>query len=82
VHAVLAIGQEELDPEKIRAAAEAECRAKLSRFKIPKSWTIVVALPANTIGKCDKVKVRELVGDGRDRLDMRAAATSGQERAS
>jgi fatty-acyl-CoA synthase/long-chain acyl-CoA synthetase len=82
VHAVLAIGQEALDAEKIRAAAEAECRAKLSRFKIPKSWTVVAALPANTIGKCDKAKVRELVGDGRDRLDIRAAATSGQERAS
>jgi fatty-acyl-CoA synthase len=73
VHAILAVGDSEEDLEGLRAAAEAECREKLSRYKVPKTWSVVRALPANGIGKVDKPKLREVVGDGRGALDLRNA---------
>jgi fatty-acyl-CoA synthase len=63
VHAVIAVGAG--DVEQLRAAAEAECRKKLSRYKVPKTWSALRALPANAVGKCDKAKIREIVGDGK-----------------
>jgi fatty-acyl-CoA synthase len=76
IHAVLAVGTAGSDAESMRAAAESECRTKLSRFKVPKSWTVLTALPANAIGKCDKAKLRIIVGDGTKPLDLRSEAAS------
>jgi fatty-acyl-CoA synthase/long-chain acyl-CoA synthetase len=73
IHAVLAIGIADVEPEALRAAAEQECRARLSRFKVPKTWTVLAALPANAIGKTDKAKLRTIVGDGTMALDLRGA---------
>lgn len=77
VHAVIAIGNVDADLEVIRSSAEAHCRARLSRYKLPKTWSIIDMLPANAIGKCDKAKLRVLVGDGTKSLDLRGAATAG-----
>lgn len=76
IHAVLAVGTAGPDAEAMRVAAESECRAKLSRFKVPKTWTVLTALPANAIGKCDKAKLRTIVGDGTKPLDLRTEAAS------
>ncbi len=73
VHAVLAVGDSEADLEVVRAAAEAGCRAKLSRYKVPKTWSVVRTMPANGVGKVDKPKLRDVVGDGRGALDLRNA---------
>jgi fatty-acyl-CoA synthase len=73
VHAVLAVGEGAADVEQLRAAAEADCRTKLSRYKVPKTWSVVRTLPANGVGKVDKPKLREIVGDGRGVLDLRDA---------
>lgn len=77
VHAVIAIGEGEGDAETVRAAAEAKCRSDLSRYKVPKTWTALSKLPANALGKCDKAKVREIVGDGKKELDLRRNGSPG-----
>jgi acyl-CoA synthetase (AMP-forming)/AMP-acid ligase II len=69
VHAVLAIGDDDAAP--ILAAAEAECRAKLSRYKVPKTWSVLRTLPANAVGKFDKAKIKEIIGDGKGAPDLR-----------
>lgn len=74
VHAILAVGQAREDIDSIRAQAEQACRSKLSRFKVPKSWSILDALPANAVGKCDKAKLRTMIGDGKGPTDLRARA--------
>jgi len=71
IHAVLAVGAGAAEAEALRAAAEKECRARLSRFKVPKTWTVLAALPANAVGKCDKAKLRAMIGDGTGPLDLR-----------
>jgi acyl-CoA synthetase (AMP-forming)/AMP-acid ligase II len=72
VHAVLAVGETAADVEDLRAQAEEACRSRLSRFKVPKTWSILEALPANPIGKCDKARLRTMIGDGKGPADMRA----------
>jgi acyl-CoA synthetase (AMP-forming)/AMP-acid ligase II len=72
VHAVIAVG--DADANALRAAGEAECRLKLSRYKVPKTWSALSSLPANAVGKCDKAKIRDFVGDGRSALDLRQAS--------
>jgi fatty-acyl-CoA synthase len=72
VHAVLAIGEGAPDAEAIRSAAEAGSHAALSRYKVPKTWSVVAALPATPVGKVDKAALRALVGDGQKALDLRS----------
>lgn len=72
VHAVIAAS--EGSAESILAAAEAACRLKLSRYKIPKTWSVLRSLPANAVGKFDKAKIREIVGDGKGASDLRQTA--------
>jgi acyl-CoA synthetase (AMP-forming)/AMP-acid ligase II len=79
VHAVLAVGEGSIDPESIRSAAEAACRAALSRYKVPKTWSIVAALPATAVGKVDKAALRALIGDGKKPLDLRTPQKANQE---
>ena len=79
VHAVLAVGEGSIDPESIRSAAEAACRAALSRYKVPKTWSTVAALPATAVGKVDKAALRTLVGDGKKTLDLRSTYTAKHE---
>ena len=71
VHAILAVGQTNENVESIRVRAEQLCRTKLSRHKVPKTWTFLDVLPANAIGKCDKAKLRAVIGDGKGPLDLR-----------
>ena len=70
VHAVLAIG-EGGDADALRKAGEAACREKLSRYKVPKTWTVLASLPFNAVGKSDKAKIKALVEAGGDRFDLR-----------
>ncbi len=70
VHAVLAIGEGAVDAESIRAAAESACRGALSRYKVPKTWSVVAALPATPVGKVDKAALRALVADGKQPVDL------------
>jgi fatty-acyl-CoA synthase len=79
VHAVLAIGEAASNPEAVRAAAEATCRAALSRYKVPKTWSIVAALPATPVGKVDKAALRALVGDGKKALDLRSLQSANEK---
>lgn len=79
VHAVLAIGEAASNPEAVRAAAEAACRAALSRYKVPKTWSIVAALPATPVGKVDKAALRALVGDGKKALDLRSLQSANEK---
>ncbi len=69
VHAVIAVSEENAAP--ILAAAEEVCRLKLSRYKVPKTWSVLRALPTTAVGKFDKAKIREIVGDGKGASDMR-----------
>jgi fatty-acyl-CoA synthase len=71
VHAVIAVAADDAEP--ILAAAEAECRLRLSRYKVPKTWSVLHALPANAVGKFDKAKIKEIVGDGNGVADLRPA---------
>jgi len=73
VHAVLAVGGGDADPQALTGAAEQACRAALSRYKVPKTWTVLTALPANAIGKVDKAALRAIVGDGHGAVDRRGA---------
>jgi acyl-CoA synthetase (AMP-forming)/AMP-acid ligase II len=73
VHAIIAIG--DADADGLLQAAEAACRQQLSRYKVPKTWSTLGALPANAVGKIDKVKLREIVGGGTETLDLRTGAT-------
>ncbi len=60
VHAVIAdggIGER----ATLLAAAKAHCRARLSGYKAPKSWTVVDALPTSPVGKVNKAAVRQIV---------------------
>lgn len=79
VHAVLAIGEAASNPEAVRASAEAACRAALSRYKVPKTWSIVAALPATPVGKVDKAALRALVGDGKKALDLRSLQSANEK---
>jgi acyl-CoA synthetase (AMP-forming)/AMP-acid ligase II len=71
VHAVLAIGEGAAEAESVCAAAEAACRTSLSRYKVPKTWSVIAALPATPVGKIDKAALRALVGDGKQAVDLR-----------
>ena len=79
VHAVLAVGEGSSDAESIRSAAEAACRAGLSGYKVPKTWSTVAALPVTAVGKVDKAALRTLVGDGKRPLDLRTQQKANQE---
>jgi acyl-CoA synthetase (AMP-forming)/AMP-acid ligase II len=79
VHAVLAVGEGSSDAESIRCAAEAACRAGLSGYKVPKTWSTVAALPVTAVGKVDKAALRTLVGDGKRPLDLRTQQKANQE---
>jgi fatty-acyl-CoA synthase len=79
VHAVLAIGEGASNPEAVRAAAEAASRGALSRYKVPKTWSIVAALPATPVGKVDKAALRALVGDGKKALDLRSLQSANEK---
>jgi fatty-acyl-CoA synthase len=72
VHAVIAVADG--DAGQLRAAAEAECRSKLSRYKVPKTWSVLASLPANAVGKRDMARIKLLVGDGNAALDLRDSA--------
>ena len=76
VHAVLAVGSGSMDPQAMAAKAEQVCRAALSRYKVPKTWTVLATLPANAIGKVDKAALRATIGDGNGAVDMRAQSSS------
>lgn len=71
VHAVVAVGPGASGIEALRARAEEACRARLSRFKVPKTWSVLEAMPVNAIGKFDKARLRAMVGDGNGPLDLR-----------
>jgi fatty-acyl-CoA synthase len=79
VHAVLAVGEAASNPEAVRAAAEAASRGALSRYKVPKTWSIVAALPATPVGKVDKAALRALVGDGKKALDLRSLQSANEK---
>jgi fatty-acyl-CoA synthase len=79
VHAVLAVGEGRCDAEPIRDAAEAAARAALSRYKVPKTWSIIATLPATAVGKIDKAALRTLVGDGKKALDLRPSHSANQK---
>ena len=79
VHAVLAVGESGSEPQALTAAAEQACRTALSRYKVPKSWTVLAALPANAIGKVDKAALRTMVGDGHGIVDMRPPAAGDRK---
>ena len=79
VHAVVAVGRSAIDIERVRASAEAACRTNLSRYKVPKTWSVLAVLPTTAVGKCDKAKIRELVADGNQPLDLRGMAATGPE---
>ena len=79
VHAVLAVGEAASNAEFIRAAAEVAARDALSRYKVPKTWSIVAVLPATPVGKVDKAALRALVGDGKKALDLRSLQSANQK---
>jgi fatty-acyl-CoA synthase len=79
VHAVLAIGEGAVDAESIRAAAESACRGTLSRYKVPKTWSAIAALPATPVGKVDKGALRALVGNGKQAVDLRKPQNANQK---
>jgi fatty-acyl-CoA synthase len=79
VHAVLGVGEGSDNAESIRDAAEAAARTALSRYKVPKTWSIVAALPATAVGKIDKAALRTLVGDGKKALDLRPSHRANQK---
>jgi non-ribosomal peptide synthetase component E (peptide arylation enzyme) len=39
---------------------------------VPKTWSVIAALPATPVGKVDKAALRALVGDGQKALDLRS----------
>lgn len=71
VHAVIARGTSDVDRDGLRARAEAHCRERLSRYKVPKSWTVIELLPTNAIGKVDKARLREIAETGESTADVR-----------
>jgi acyl-CoA synthetase (AMP-forming)/AMP-acid ligase II len=79
VHAVLAVGEGRGDAESIRDAAEAAARTALSRYKVPKTWSVLATLPATAVGKIDKAALRTLVGDGKKALDLRPSHRANQK---
>jgi fatty-acyl-CoA synthase len=59
VHAVIADGGTGVRAALL-AAAKAHCRARLSSYKVPKTWTVVERLPTSAVGKVDKAAVRRM----------------------
>jgi long-chain acyl-CoA synthetase len=56
---VVTAGGQPIDP----AALDAHCMAHIARFKRPKQWRQVAALPKNNYGKVLKTTLRQWVAD-------------------